>query len=211
MLSPSQWSFDFRCVPTVKPKRPEVQNITLNQESNQVVIYIRTPYENEYIQVKNQLFQVLILSPTEVSLVCDFLHSTHRSHVHILTLQLYFVRFRTYHRTKSLWGLAQIASKKGPSMMSKCEQYPTVTWRAPGVNGVNGTVLIHLVVSATLIFEQLLTQRLHLESLNVLFFLLLERVKQTNINLDWTWGICTAIACLIILLIVTTVSLCKLK
>lgn len=62
-LSPSR--FDFCCVPTVKPRRPEVQNITINQESNQVVIYIRTPYEQEYIKVKNQLFQVLIHSPTD--------------------------------------------------------------------------------------------------------------------------------------------------
>lgn len=68
-----------------------------------------------------------------------------------------FVRGRTYrHCMKSSWGLAWIASKRVPSMMSKCEQYPTINCRAPGVNGVNGTVLIPLVVSETLVFEQLL-------------------------------------------------------
>ncbi|XP_075885947.1 interleukin-7 receptor subunit alpha [Nelusetta ayraudi] len=49
----------------VKPRTPEVQNITINQESNQVVIYIGTPYEHEYIKVRNQLFQVSIRSPTD--------------------------------------------------------------------------------------------------------------------------------------------------
>lgn len=70
MLSPSPSSFDFCCVLTVKPRTPAVQNITINQESNQVVIYIRTPYEHDYIKVRNQLFQVSIRSPTdyEVSL-----------------------------------------------------------------------------------------------------------------------------------------------
>lgn len=85
MLSPSKSSFNFCCVPTVKPKRPEVQNITLNQESNQVAIYIQTPYENDYIKVENQLFQVLIHSPTDIKvLLSDFWHDSNcRSHVHV--------------------------------------------------------------------------------------------------------------------------------
>ncbi|XP_076613935.1 interleukin-7 receptor subunit alpha isoform X1 [Chaetodon auriga] len=44
----------------VKPRSPQVWNVTFNQESNQAVIYIRTPYQNEYLKVDNQLFQLLI-------------------------------------------------------------------------------------------------------------------------------------------------------
>ncbi|XP_068609154.1 interleukin-7 receptor subunit alpha [Brachionichthys hirsutus] len=46
----------------VKPKSPQVWNVSLNQESNQVLIHIRTPYHKEYLQVRNQLFQLLIWS-----------------------------------------------------------------------------------------------------------------------------------------------------
>lgn len=67
------------------------------------------------------------------------------------------VRGRTYRRRmKSSWGLAWIASKRVQSIMSQCERYPTMNCRAPGVNGVNATVLTPLVVSETLVFEQLL-------------------------------------------------------
>lgn len=52
-----------------------MQNITLKQESNQVAIYIRTPYNNkEYIHVENQLFQVLIWSPTKIEVIPGTIH-----------------------------------------------------------------------------------------------------------------------------------------
>lgn len=46
-----------------------MQNITINKKSNQVAIYIRTPYKNDYIEVKNQLFQVLIRSSTKTEVL----------------------------------------------------------------------------------------------------------------------------------------------
>ncbi|KAK2818502.1 hypothetical protein Q5P01_024063 [Channa striata] len=44
----------------VKPRSPHVQNVTFNLESNQAVIYIQTPYQNDYLKVENQLFQLHI-------------------------------------------------------------------------------------------------------------------------------------------------------
>ncbi|XP_068191070.1 interleukin-7 receptor subunit alpha [Antennarius striatus] len=46
----------------VKPRSPQVWNVTLNQESHQVLIRIRTPYHKDYLKVRNQLFQLLIWS-----------------------------------------------------------------------------------------------------------------------------------------------------
>nr|WKN12638.1 IL7r [Chaunax abei] len=46
----------------VKPRSPQVWNVTFNQESNQVLIRVRTPYHREYLKVENQLFQLLIWS-----------------------------------------------------------------------------------------------------------------------------------------------------
>ncbi|XP_070781214.1 interleukin-7 receptor subunit alpha [Enoplosus armatus] len=50
----------------VKPRSPQVWNVTFNQESNQAVIHIRTqytnPYHKEYLRVDNQLFQLLMWS-----------------------------------------------------------------------------------------------------------------------------------------------------
>ncbi|KAM9338738.1 interleukin-7 receptor subunit alpha [Symphorus nematophorus] len=44
----------------VKPRPPQVWNITFDRDSNQAVIYIQTPYHKEYLKVENQLFQLLI-------------------------------------------------------------------------------------------------------------------------------------------------------
>ncbi|XP_057709419.1 interleukin-7 receptor subunit alpha [Corythoichthys intestinalis] len=44
----------------VKPRSPEVWNMTVKPESNQAVFHIRTPYENDYLNVENQLFQLFI-------------------------------------------------------------------------------------------------------------------------------------------------------
>ncbi|XP_061774346.1 interleukin-7 receptor subunit alpha isoform X2 [Nerophis ophidion] len=44
----------------VKPRSPEVWNVTVNQDSNQAVFHIRTPYLNDYLKVENQLFQLVI-------------------------------------------------------------------------------------------------------------------------------------------------------
>ncbi|XP_061647257.1 interleukin-7 receptor subunit alpha [Phyllopteryx taeniolatus] len=44
----------------VKPRSPEVWNVTVKHESNQAVFHIRTPYQNDYLKVENQLFQLLI-------------------------------------------------------------------------------------------------------------------------------------------------------
>ncbi|XP_037136635.1 interleukin-7 receptor subunit alpha [Syngnathus acus] len=47
----------------VKPRSPEVWNVTLKRDSNQAVFHIRTPYQKEYLKVENQLFQLVIWSP----------------------------------------------------------------------------------------------------------------------------------------------------
>ncbi|XP_073333641.1 interleukin-7 receptor subunit alpha [Pagrus major] len=44
----------------VKPKSPQVWNVTFNQESDQTFIYIHTPYHKDYLKVDNQLFQLHI-------------------------------------------------------------------------------------------------------------------------------------------------------
>ncbi|XP_069369840.1 interleukin-7 receptor subunit alpha [Paralichthys olivaceus] len=43
----------------VKPRRPEVWNVTLNQELNQAVVYIQSPYHSDYLS-GNQMFQLQI-------------------------------------------------------------------------------------------------------------------------------------------------------
>ncbi|XP_077392942.1 interleukin-7 receptor subunit alpha [Festucalex cinctus] len=45
----------------VKPRSPAVWNVTVMQESNQAVFYIRTPYHHDdYLRVEKQLFQLHI-------------------------------------------------------------------------------------------------------------------------------------------------------
>lgn len=46
----------------VKPRSPQVKNVTFDHESNQTVIRIQTPYHKEYLRLDNQLFQLLIWS-----------------------------------------------------------------------------------------------------------------------------------------------------
>lgn len=43
------------------------------------------------------------------------------------------------------------------------------------------------------------------------YFLLVEPVKQTVTNLDLTWEIFTPLVCLLVVLVVTAVTLCKFK
>ncbi|XP_019737987.1 interleukin-7 receptor subunit alpha [Hippocampus comes] len=44
----------------IKPRSPEVWNVTVKHESNQAVFHIRTPYLKDYLKVENQLFQLVI-------------------------------------------------------------------------------------------------------------------------------------------------------
>ncbi|KAM6902323.1 interleukin-7 receptor subunit alpha [Xenentodon cancila] len=44
----------------VKPRRPEVWNVTFDHESKQAVIHVRTPYDKDYLKVDNQMFQLHI-------------------------------------------------------------------------------------------------------------------------------------------------------
>ncbi|KAM7368501.1 hypothetical protein PAMP_012840 [Pampus punctatissimus] len=44
----------------VKPRSPQVWNVTFNQESNLAVFHIRTPYLNDYLRIENQRFQLHI-------------------------------------------------------------------------------------------------------------------------------------------------------
>lgn len=77
-MLPSMWSFHRCCAPTVKPRSPKVWNVTLDQKSKQAIIYIGMPYEKEYLKAENQLFQLLLWSPMDYTvLLCDFwCHST---------------------------------------------------------------------------------------------------------------------------------------
>ncbi|XP_077473573.1 interleukin-7 receptor subunit alpha [Stigmatopora argus] len=49
----------------VRPRSPEVYNVTVKRESNQAVFQIRTPYEKDYLKVENQLFQLFIWNTDE--------------------------------------------------------------------------------------------------------------------------------------------------
>ncbi|XP_056260174.1 interleukin-7 receptor subunit alpha [Seriola aureovittata] len=44
----------------VKPRRPQVWNVTFSPEAHQALIHIRTPYHKDYLRVDNQLFQLHI-------------------------------------------------------------------------------------------------------------------------------------------------------
>lgn len=47
-------------VSAVKPRSPFVQDVHFNLDSKQAVIYIQTPYYNDYLKIENQLFQLHI-------------------------------------------------------------------------------------------------------------------------------------------------------
>ncbi|XP_030004169.1 interleukin-7 receptor subunit alpha [Sphaeramia orbicularis] len=44
----------------VKPKSPWVQNVTFNNKSNSAVVHIQIPYQQDYLNLENQLFQLQI-------------------------------------------------------------------------------------------------------------------------------------------------------
>ncbi|XP_024113518.1 interleukin-7 receptor subunit alpha isoform X2 [Oryzias melastigma] len=44
----------------VKPQSPQVWNVSFDLETNQTVIFIKTPYQNDFLRVENQLFQLHI-------------------------------------------------------------------------------------------------------------------------------------------------------
>ncbi|XP_056289193.1 interleukin-7 receptor subunit alpha-like [Pseudoliparis swirei] len=44
----------------VRPRSPQVNNVTMDQEARRAVIRFQTPYANDYITVDNQLFQLHI-------------------------------------------------------------------------------------------------------------------------------------------------------
>lgn len=58
---------------TVKPRRPQIWNVTFNQESNRAVIRIHTPYHNDYLKVENQLFQFFIWT-SDKNMVVSWFH-----------------------------------------------------------------------------------------------------------------------------------------
>lgn len=48
------------CFPAVKPRSPHVWNVTFHLEPYQALIYVGTPYRNDYLTTKKQLFQLHI-------------------------------------------------------------------------------------------------------------------------------------------------------
>ncbi|XP_054642509.1 interleukin-7 receptor subunit alpha [Dunckerocampus dactyliophorus] len=63
----------------VKPRSPEVWNVTVNHESNQAVFHIRTPYQKEYLKIENQLFQLVIWTSDKMMVT---IHRSCGVHVH---------------------------------------------------------------------------------------------------------------------------------
>lgn len=88
----------------VKPRSPQVWNVTFNQESNQAFIYIHTPYHNNYLKVDNQLFQLHIWN-TSSSIYQNISSSDHAIlKINMERLQSkaqYQVRVRAIPRAKS--------------------------------------------------------------------------------------------------------------
>lgn len=159
LMLPSLSSFRRCCAPAVKPRSPKVWNVTLDQKSKQAIIYIEMPYRNEYLKAENQLFQLLLRSPMNYTvLLCDFWY---RPLLTVLSgcvdfLTLLYHRFKTsHHQKKSSWKLAWTASKWALRTSSKCDQYRRWnTCKVPGVNGVNRTVLSHPLVSDGMALER---------------------------------------------------------
>jgi hypothetical protein len=57
---------------SVKPKSPSVTSAVFQPESNQAMIYIKTPYDKDFLKTSNQLFQYYIWSAAGSELVmCD--------------------------------------------------------------------------------------------------------------------------------------------
>lgn len=152
---PHCWLLILCCVPTVKPRCPQVWNVTFNQESNKALIHIRTPYHKEYLKVKNQLFQLLIWSANSRTVTsfdsCCFSYYLilWECSATVEFLTLFDHRFKTsHHQTTSLWGSTWSISKKTQSIRSKCERYHRRnTCRVPGVSGVKRSVSLLLLVS----------------------------------------------------------------
>ncbi|XP_038590330.1 interleukin-7 receptor subunit alpha-like [Micropterus salmoides] len=53
----------------VKPKSPQVWNVTFIQETNQAVINIRIPYKEDYLKIENQLFQLHIWTAGSMEMI----------------------------------------------------------------------------------------------------------------------------------------------
>ncbi|TNM91776.1 hypothetical protein fugu_018787 [Takifugu bimaculatus] len=49
----------------VKPRSPQVWNVTIHREPYEAVIHVRTPYEKDYLTTEKQLFQLFIWSATQ--------------------------------------------------------------------------------------------------------------------------------------------------
>lgn len=60
----------------VKPRRPQVWNVTFDPESNQAVVQVRSPYHNDYLTADNQLFQLHIWT-TSTDLIQNITSETH--------------------------------------------------------------------------------------------------------------------------------------
>ncbi|XP_040914841.1 interleukin-7 receptor subunit alpha isoform X2 [Toxotes jaculatrix] len=87
----------------VKPRPPQVWNVTVNQEANQVVISIRTPYHKDYLRVDNQLFQLHIWttgsqmvqnisSENSMKIDMEHLQRSRQYHVRVRAIPIKFLR-----------------------------------------------------------------------------------------------------------------------
>lgn len=154
------------CVPAVKPRSPQVWNVTFNQESNQAFIYIHTPYHNNYLKVDNQLFQLHIWN-TSSSIVrffdlCGFfLLGDGWVVVHSLFLFDHSIR-TSPHQTTPSWRLTWSVSKVKHSTRSEFEPYqePRVPCRVPGATGARRSVSLLLLETVSQLLLVLLLEKI---------------------------------------------------
>ncbi|CAN9504642.1 unnamed protein product [Ophioblennius macclurei] len=69
----------------VKPRSPVVWNVSIDHEAGQLLVYVRTPYQNDYLNEENQMFQVL-LSINSANMTLN-MSSKHVLSVHTQQLQ----------------------------------------------------------------------------------------------------------------------------
>lgn len=78
----------------VKPRSPQVWNVTFDHQSNLVCFQIRVPYQNDYLKVENQRFQLLIWNTSKtINISSDHVIRT-ISMDHLKTKSQYQVKVR---------------------------------------------------------------------------------------------------------------------
>lgn len=141
----------FHRLPAVKPKSPQVLNVTFQPQSNQAVIHM-SPYQRDYLHKDNQLFQFHIwsLGSPMVETWLDIFSFKCFSNgwiPHLVKSLFSCNRFKTWQGQRlcpSTWS----TSKRTQNITSKCEQYQMANLRACGVSGVMLSLFLPTLVRA---------------------------------------------------------------